>query len=281
MCDYIYQNLKKFSAVLLLIASLSATGCSVVEHRILYDPYSATKSWNQPAEYELVGVDFEEANFLSQDGTRLHGWFVRPDDRTPKNVILFSHGRRGNVSGFNERLFDFVRRHQVAIMLFDYRGYGKSEGRPSEFGLYADATAARNWLATRTGCSPSDIILMGRSLGAAVAIDLASRDGAKALIVENGFTSTAAVLRHHTRNLLKGNRLKAVFDSENKIGRFSGPVFVSHGENDKAIPYSHGVRLANRAVSATRVQFLSHEGGHLTAPDEEYEASLGEFLRSL
>lgn len=267
---------------LLLALMLSfASGCRVVEHKILYAPDSASKFWDQPHSNELAGLCFEDVCFTSLDGTKLHGWFVKPDGVEPDNVILFAHGRTSNVSGHKMRLFEFVRRYQVAVMLFDYRGYGKSEGRPSECGLYADMTAARNWLTQKTGSDPSEIILMGRSLGAAVAVDLASREGAKALIVENGFTSVADVVKHHTREILKGEHLQARYDSASKIGKYSGPVFVSHGENDKAIPFFQGVRLAKLATSASQVHFVKLQGGHLTGPTSDYETTLDQFLKSL
>lgn len=265
-------------AALVLIQS---SGCGALEHRIVFNPHSASKYWCQPHSDELAGLCFEDVRFASQDGTRLHGWFVQPADQPPQNVVLFAHGRSGNVSEFKDRLLEFVRRHDVAVLLFDYRGYGKSEGVPSEAGLYADGVAARDWLSQRTGFPPSEIVIMGRSLGVAVAVDVATRDGAKALIVENGFTSAADVLRHHSRNLLTGKRLHVCFDSENKIGKFTGPVFVSHGQRDKAIPYSQGVRLANLAKSATRIQFVKNPGGHLTPPTAEYELTLSEFFKSL
>jgi pimeloyl-ACP methyl ester carboxylesterase len=258
-----------------------ASGCRALEHRILYAPAAAAKRWVQPQSAELTDLCFEDVYFSSLDGTKLHGWYVKPVGMEPANVILFAHGRTGNISGQKDRLFEFVRRHGVAVMVFDYRGYGKSEGRPSETGLYDDITAARNWLSESTGASPSEIILMGRSLGSAVAIDLASRDGAKALIVENGFTSVADVLEHHTHHVLKGGHLENRFDSASKIGKFSGPVFISHGQRDKAIPFSQGVRLAGLATSASRVHFVKLEGGHLTKPTTDYETTLDEFLKSL
>ena len=258
-----------------------ATGCRSVEQRIIYGPDRFTQAWDHPHPSELEGLDFEDAHFNSLDGTRLHGWFIQPDKRAPENVILFAHGRSCNVTTFKTQLFDFVKRHQVAILVFDYRGFGKSEGDPSETGLYNDVTAAREWLARRTGIKPSEVILMGRSLGAAVAIDVASRRGAKALIIESGFTSLSDVLRHHTRSLLKGRRLQARFDSERKIGNYAGPVFISHGKFDKVIPESHGLRLAEAATSASSVQFVEVEGGHLTPPSESYQETLDQFLRSL
>jgi pimeloyl-ACP methyl ester carboxylesterase len=257
------------------------SGCSMIEQRVVYGPGRYLQSWEQPTRSEVAGLNVEEVQFRSLDGTRLYGWFVQPAHVEPENVILFAHGRSENVSSLKSRLFEFVKRHQVAVLVFDYRGYGKSDGNPSETGLYDDFTAARDWLAHRTGIQPSEVIMMGRSLGAAVAIDVAARDGAKALIVESGFTSLPDVVRHHTRNLLAGNFFQAKFESQRKIGKFSGPVFISHGKSDKVIPESQGIRLAQAARNASSVQFVEVEGGHSTPPSEAYAKKLDEFLKRL
>ena len=227
----------------LVLVLILSSGCAVVEQRVIYGPNRYLQSWEQPTPSETEGLVIEEVQFNSLDGTRLYGWFVQPKHTKPDNVILFAHGRSENVSSLKNRLFEFVKRHQVAVLVFDYRGYGKSDGRPSEEGLYIDVTAARDWLAYRTGIPPSEVILMGRSLGAAVAIDIAARDGAKALIIESGFTSLPDVVRHHTRNLVAGRIFQARFDSQRKIGNYAGPVFISHGKSDKVIPEAHGIRL--------------------------------------
>ncbi len=273
------QSTRKF--ILLALVSLFVTGCGLVEQKILYNAEQFPRNWNPPVQSELDGLILEDAWFDSLDGTRLHGWYVQPANSKYEHIVLFAHGRSGNVSSFKSRLFEFVRQHQVAVMVFDYRGFGKSEGHPTEWGLYRDVTAAQKWLAQREGIAPSDVILMGNSLGAAVAIDLASREGAKALIVESGFTSFPEVLRYHTRNLLKGRRFLARYDSGGKIGQYSGPVFISHGAKDKAIPFSHGLRLAQSANSASYVQFVKVDGGHTTPPSESYKTTLGEFLQNL
>ena len=87
-----------------------ATGCRMVEQRVIYGPDRFFLFWKQPAPSELTGLDFEEAHFSSMDGTRLHGWFIQPANIEPNNVILFAHGRSGNITSFKSRLFDFVKR---------------------------------------------------------------------------------------------------------------------------------------------------------------------------
>jgi uncharacterized protein len=138
-------------------------------------------------DWHPAGVVFEDAWFQAADGTKLHGWFL-PHEK-PRAVVLFCHGNEGNVATWATPLAKLHNRAGVTVLGFDYRGYGRSEGVPSEAGILADARAARAWLAHRAGIPESQIVVMGRSLGGAVAIDLAAKDGAPALVVESTFTS--------------------------------------------------------------------------------------------
>ena len=272
---------RAFSCLLAVEICFALTGCGVVERKILYAPKPFPKSVQLPCD-EMQGVHIEDASIESSDGMRLHGWYVAPTSTVPKQVVLFCHGRSGNITTFDSELVEFVRRHGVAVLAYDYRGYGKSEGKPGEeSGIYRDARAARSWLVERTGSPVEDIVLMGRSLGAAVAIELAASDGAKALVVECGFTSFPDVVQHHTRNVLTGKRFKSKYNSIAKIARYSGPVFVSHGNDDKLIPFEHGVRLADSATQAERVEFVEVIGGHDMPASEPYKEMLSGFLATL
>ena len=144
-----------------------------------------------PDDFPVDDVPFENVEFTSADGTRLHGWFA--DHPNPVGIALICHGNAGNIASRGNSLMILNRRHRLAAMIFDYRGYGNSEGTPSEAGILADARAARAWLAKRKNVSEQEIILMGRSLGGAVAVDLAANDGAKGLVLASTFTSMPAV----------------------------------------------------------------------------------------
>lgn len=272
---------QRCAIVLLLGCTLTASGCRAIEHRIVFNPYVYPESWCEPTPEELCGLDFEDVHFESLDGTQLHGWLIWPKGQFSRNPIMFAHGRTGHVSSHKQRLIEFVHTTQSTVFLFDYRGFGKSEGCPTECGLYQDVAAARNWLAHRAGIERSEVVLMGRSLGAAAVIDLASREGAKALIVQSSFTSSPDVLKHHTFGILHGSRLETCFDSVGKIGNYQGPILISHSCQDKALPYSHGVRLADAAINASRVLFMKLQGGHCDPPSEDYYVVLAEFLDSL
>ena len=122
------------------------------------------------------GLTIEEANFQAADGVALHGWYI-PHPK-PKAAVLFLHGNAGNITHRVGILQALHTRARVSVLIFDYRGYGHSKGKPSERGILADARAARDWLARREKIRPADVVLMGESLGGGVAVDLAATDGA-------------------------------------------------------------------------------------------------------
>ena len=138
-----------------------------LEESLIFVPLSfADDDWHPR------GLVFEEARFEAADGVQLHGWYV-PHDH-PRAVVLFLHGNAGNLTHRAEVLRILHDRVGVAVMIFDYRGYGKSGGKPNEQGVLADARAGRAWLARRQHIAEGDIVLMGESLGGAVAVDLAA-----------------------------------------------------------------------------------------------------------
>jgi fermentation-respiration switch protein FrsA (DUF1100 family) len=169
------------------------------------------------------------------------------------------------------------RLHGVSVMTFDYRGYGRSEGTPSEEGILADARAARDWLARREGIDPRDIVLMGQSLGGAVAIDLAAKDGARGLAVLSSFTSLPDVALDHMPWLPAWWVLTMRLNSLEKIKDYPGPVLISHGDADEVIPYEHGVALHD-AVAGPK-QFVTVPAGRHNDPQPAaYHEALNQFL---
>jgi fermentation-respiration switch protein FrsA (DUF1100 family) len=224
------------------------------------------------------GLAFEDAYFQSADGVKLHGWYV-PHEH-PKAIILYCHGNAGNLSIWA----DVVRvLHDYAgstVMIFDYRGFGKSEGKPSEAGVLADARAARAWLAKRANCSEQDIVVMGRSLGGAVAIDLASADGARGLILESTFTSMPEVGKTLFPLLPMKLLMRSRFKSIAKIGNYHGPLLYSHGTSDRLIPFEMGKKLFDAANEPK--QFVTISGSDHNDPQtQEYYDALVAFLDRL
>jgi uncharacterized protein len=133
------------------------------------------------------------------------------------------------------------------VLIFDYRGYGRSEGVPTEQGILADGRAARKWLATRVGVGESQIVMMGESLGGGVAVDLAAADGARGLILENTFSSLPDVAAAHYPWLPVHFLMRAQLNSAAKIPNYHGPLLQVHGDHDQVIPFALGKKLFDAA----------------------------------
>jgi uncharacterized protein len=242
-----------------------------LENRLVYHPVPYPVGDWQPA-----GLTFDNAEFTADDGTSLHGWYIEHGE--PRAVVLFLHGNAGNIAGRAE----FLRRvHalRVSVLALDYRGYGRSEGSPTEAGVIADARAARTWLAKKAGLREADILLWGESLGCGVAIELAA-DGARALILESAFTSLPDVAAHHYAwmpvRLLMRNRMRAV----DKTAQFQGPLLAAHGDADSVIPYELGRRLFETANEPK--EFVTIQGGDHNDPrSSQFWQAVDRFLDRL
>ena len=211
-----------------------------LEERLIFIPAPATVGdWHPP---DLV---FEDAWFQAADGIRLHGWYV-PHDKA-RAVVLFCHGNAGNVTYRTDTLQILHELVGVSVLMFDYRGYGRSEGTPNEAGVLADARAARAWLARRAGVAEKDIVLMGRSLGGAVAVDLAAHDGARGLVLESTFTSLPDMAASLYPWLPVRWLMRTQLDSAAKISAYHGPLLQSHSDVDTIVPYGLGRRLFQSA----------------------------------
>ena len=221
-------------------------------------------------DWQPQGISFEDAWFESADGTRIHGWYV-PHER-PRAVVLFCHGNAGNVSHRAEMLRILHEGVGVSVLIFDYRGYGRSQGRPDEPGVLADARAARKWLATRADVGQEEIVLMGRSLGGAVAVDLAAGQRARALVVESSFSSLPEVAAYHYPWLPVRWMMRTRFDSAGKIGTYHGPLLQSHGTADTIVPYRFGRRLFEAANQPKQFVALPELDHNEPQPVEYYRA---------
>jgi len=229
-------------------------------------------------DWQPEGLTFEDAWFEAADGVRLHGWYL-PHER-PRATVLFSHGNAGNLSHRAEAMHVLNQMVAVSVLIYDYRGYGRSEGKPDEKGVLADARAARKWLARREGIPETDVVQMGRSLGGAVAVDLAAADGARAVVLESTFTSMPDVAAWHYRWLPVRLFMHTRFDSLSKIARYHGPLFQSHGDADTIVAYECGRKLFEAANEPK--QFLTIPGGdHNDFQPRQYYEKLIEFLDGL
>lgn len=204
----------------------------------------------------MIGLPYEEVFFTARDGVKLNGWFVGQEGAA--DTILFFHGNAGNITHRLDKLRMF-RELGLNIFIFDWRGYGKSRGSPSEKGFYLDGEAALQYLTEKKNIAPGNIIAYGESIGSAVAVDLATRTDFKALITDGAFTSVDEVAKM-VYPFIPSFLISFKFDSLSKIGDVKCPVLVVHSVDDEIIPFRMGEELYNSAKPPKK--FLKLRGGH-------------------
>jgi uncharacterized protein len=252
--------------------TLDSTSRSVDELFALFPAKYPQGNW-KPAD-----VTFEDCWFWSSDGLRLHGWYYRHP--RPRAVLLFIHRNAGNLSYRAPVVKLLHDRFALSVLIFDYRGYGRSEGIPTLDGILRDARAARHKLAERERIADKDVVLLGESLGGAVAVDLASEDGARALILESTFSSLSDAAAAHYSEALANVLTADKLDSASKIKNYMGPLLQCHGDRDRTIPYDLGRKLF--AAANEPKTFVTLPGkDHNDAKTEGYYKTLEAFLSKL
>ena len=239
-------------AVLALLLVLFASEYSnMIDRYFIFHPDKDLSG--DPAD---VGLAFDDVRFAAVDGIMLHGWFV-PGDESATLVLM--HGNAGNISGRLRRLAELHEAIGMNVFIFDYRGYGLSEGRASEKGTYLDAEAALDYVVSRGDVDPSRIVLFGHSLGTAIAVETAVRREVHAVLLEAPFTSVGAMAAHGYPFVPGiGRILRTKFNSLSKIGDIGAPLMVVHGEMDATIPVRMGRELYDAAAEPKR--FLAIPG---------------------
>ena len=276
--DIISHNIWSISRSIILIAAGVYLGITafvfLFQARLVYFP-----SRDITATPGDIGLDFENAIFTAGDGIKLSGWFI-PAGQS-KGMVLFCHGNGGNISDRMETI-GILNRLGLSTFIFDYRGYGESGGRPDEYGTYLDAEAAWNWLMEKRGVQPEMIVIMGRSLGGAVAAWLASKHSPSALIIESSFTS----IRDMGAELHPWLPVKLLsrFDycTVDYLKKITCPVLVIHSPEDDLVPFSHGRRLYEAAGEPK--EFLEITGSHnegFLITGKQYEEGLDDFISGL
>ncbi|MFA5156015.1 MAG: alpha/beta hydrolase [Candidatus Omnitrophota bacterium] len=204
-----------------------------------------------------MGLEYEDVFFVSADGQKINGWFI-PAKQAYATVLYF-HGNAGNISHRVEigRMF---HDKNMDIFMIDYRGFGKSSGRPQEKGVYLDGLAAYEYLVKTRKITPGKIVIFGKSLGVAIAVEVASKVPAGALICESGFTSTRDFARQAYSFLPFWLCVSQRFDSLEKINRVKMPKLIIHSLDDEIVPFSHGKKLFERATEPK--EFYEMHGGH-------------------
>ncbi len=224
-----------------------------------------------------LGLRADDVFVNAGDDALIHGWFFPPpDDGAP--VLLFCHGNAGNISHRLDNVRHLVR-HGLGVLLFDYRGYGRSTGRPSEKGVYRDGRAVYEHLVNERKIPPERIVPFGRSLGAAVALETALHHPVRCVILESAFTSTRGMARRMGPFALLSPVLPANYNNLDKIPRLEVPKLIIHGRDDEIVPFKMGETLF-RAASGVKA-FLPLDGaGHndtYVAGGEPYFKALAEF----
>jgi hypothetical protein len=204
-----------------------------------------------------AGLDYETVRLRTEDGVGLHGWYVPA--ATPRGTLLFFHGNAGNISHRLDSLLIF-HRLGLNVLIFDYRGYGQSEGRPDEEGTHRDARAAWRHLTETRGIEGRRIILFGRSLGAALAAWLATEVRPGGLILESAFTSVPDLAADLYWWLPARRLARLQYATRDYLARVACPVLVVHSPQDEIIPYHHGQALY--AAARPPKAFLRLRGDH-------------------
>ena len=228
---------------------------------------------------QSIGLDFESVHIHTADGIRLHAWLVPA--RPARGHVLFLHGNAGNISHRIQTLRIF-NQLGLTTLIIDYRGYGLSDGEPTESGTYQDAEAAWRFLTEQRGVSAEDIVVIGRSLGGAVAIWLATQHRAAGLVVESSFTSVAELSKRFYPYLPTSLLVRIRYPSLARIKQLECPVLIVHSPEDDIVPYAHGKRLFQAAREPKRFVSISGEHNYGFLQDERrYVAGLDGFITTL
>lgn len=243
----------------------------LLQERLLFHPTRSIVA--SPAD---AGLSFEDVHFSTSDGETLHGWWVPHDDAFA--TILFFHGNAGNISGRID-IIDKLHGMGVNVFIFDYRGYGRSTGAPSEEGLYKDSEAALQYLVKNRSIPASNIVLHGRSLGGGPAAWLGERVQTAALILESTFTSVPDAGAHHYPLLPVRMLANIDFDNLARVARCRCPVLIIHSPQDDVIPFAQSQRLFAAAKNPKVFLELSgsHNEGHAVS-GHRYVAGVNAFL---
>lgn len=262
----------------LAVALLTVTASMLVfERRLIYFPDRAL-----PLTPDALGIRFEPARLRAEDGVGLDAWHLPIEGA--RFTILVCNGNAGNMAYRLDRARLIQAELGAGVLLFDYRGYGHSEGRPDEAGTYRDARAAYRFLVEAKGLVPDAVVLFGESLGAAIATELALERPAAGLILESPFTSIPDMARAAYPFLPPvGALIRTRYETLAKVPRLRMPVLVLHGERDEIVPLAQGRRVYEAAPQPKRffgIAGAGHNDTYLVGGDAYWRA-LREFLESL
>jgi uncharacterized protein len=262
-------------AVLILLYAVFLVGC---EKKIIFHPAKFPEGYWDPAS---LGLKAQDVLFQSEDGINLHGWYVpTPGARA---TLLWFHGNAGNLS---HRLDNIQRLLplNLNIFIFDYRGYGKSEGEPDEKGIYKDSLAAYNKVLELEGVSVDSLFLFGRSLGGICAVETALNNSARGLILESVFTSASDMSRKIMPLIPLAWAIRSKLDAINKVPKLKLPKLFLHGDRDEVVPFDLGRKLYEAAADPKTfyiIQGAGHNDTYIMGGRDYYNALDGFIAETL
>jgi uncharacterized protein len=246
-------------------------------HLIFFPDYPGRMS----GDWEPRNLPLQEVWLTSADGAQLHAWWI-PNEKARFTFLAF-HGNAGNIAD-RAMIYEFLGAVPANVFALEYRGYGRSGGKPSEAGFYGDAEAAYQYLASTQHLDPKTIVSFGQSLGTAIAAHLAAQHDVGAVVLEAPFLSATRIATHVFRFLPGLNLLVySQFDTETQLKKINAPIFVVHCRQDPVLPFKLGQEVY--AASKPPKTFLQidgycHEEASVIAPDK-YRAALQNFLNGV
>ncbi len=261
----------KVKAIILAGLLLFISGC--ISH-VIYRPEHELRY--TPSNIKLT---YEDVRIETTDGVRLSGWWI-PAVNNPRGTVLFCHGNGGNIAGCLDTLL-IINGLGLNVFIFDYRGYGYSDGSPSENGTYLDAEAAWNYLVTKQEIAPEKIIIWGRSLGGAIAARTAATHHGGLVIIESTFTSLKDLVNDRFSWVPSWTVANYAYDTHHYLEKIDVPVLIIHSPDDEMIPFKHGKSLYD-SIKGPKA-FLEIKGSHnrgFIDSKAEYESSINDFINS-
>lgn len=243
----------------------------MMQSKLFY--YPQKDIWATP---EDVDLQYENVMFHTEDNIALNGWFVPSE--SAELTVLFFHGNAGNISDRLQTL-QMLNELGLNVFIFDYRGYGHSEGHPTEQGTYQDGIAAWNYLTSDRGIADSSIVIMGRSLGGSIASWVSARHHPAAAVIESTFTSAADIGADLYPWLPVRWMIKYEYNTIENLKQIKSPLFMAHSPSDQIVPFHHGRTLFEAANEPKMfVELVGLHGSGYLETGLKYREGLQEFL---
>ncbi|MBT5027040.1 MAG: alpha/beta hydrolase [Nitrospina sp.] len=264
----------QFVGLLVFLLLVYAAFLLSSENKIIFHPSRYPDGFWNPASQ---GVLAQDIYFTAEDGVKLHGWFIPAENAVA--TLLWFHGNAGNISHRLDNIQRLVRLN-LNVFIFDYRGYGRSEGVPSEAGIYKDSQAAYDAVLRLDGVSVDTLFLFGRSLGGICAVQTAMNWPAKGLLLESVFTNSSDMARKIFPLIPLGWAMKSKLDAVSKVPHLRLPKLFLHGTDDEIVPYDMGRKLFDAAAEPKTFYSIAGAGHNDTyvLGGDEYFNALNQFI---